>query len=343
MTGEWYLAVAGKSEGPYSVEDIKQQLQQGRITPQTMVYGPGAAEWTPLQSVAVLAGELGLDAGAVPPPPPPAPGGPAADEIDYKIEGTEMQFVEIELDPGESAVAEAGAMLYMTSGIQMQTIFGDGRAQKQSRGLMDSLIGAGKRLLTGESLFMTIFTHAGASGKEHVAFAAPYPGKILPFHLGEMGGEIICQKDAFLCAARGVALEIAFQKRIGVGLFGGEGFIMQKLLGDGLAFLHAGGTVFEYQLEPGQELRLDTGCLVALTPQVDYDVEFVGGIKTALFGGEGLFLAKLRGPGHVWLQSLPLSRLADRIYSAAPQGGGKQKGEGSILGGALGTFFGDDD
>ena len=234
-------------------------------------------------------------------------------------------------------------MLYMTDDIQMETIFGDGRrTAKKSGGLMDSLLGAGKRLLTGESLFMTVFTHKGGGGKAHVAFGAPYAGKIIPMHLNELGGELICQKDAFLCAARGVALEIAFQKKIGAGLFGGEGFIMQRLLGDGLAFVHAGGTVFEKDLQPGEKLRVDTGCLVALMPSVNYDVEFVGGIKSAFFGGEGLFFATLRGPGRVWLQSLPLSRLADRIYAAAKQGGGQQKGEGSLLGGALGTFFNND-
>lgn len=342
MAAEWYLAQEGQSKGPFSIDDLKAELKAGRATPETMVYGPEAAEWTPLKSVGALDGPLGLGKKAAPPPPPPS-GGPGADEVDYRIEGVEMQFVEVELDPGESAVAEAGGMLYMTEGINMETIFGDGRRDHggQPQGLMGSLLGAGKRLLTGESLFMTVFTHGGGSGKERVAFSAPYAGKILPFHLDKHGGELICQKDAFLCAARGVALEIAFQKRIGVGLFGGEGFIMQKLLGDGLAFLHAGGTVFEYELKAGENLRVDTGCLVALTPSVDYDVKFVGGVKTALFGGEGLFFASLTGPGHVWLQSLPLSRLADRIYSAAPQGGGKSKGEGSILPGGLGTFFGD--
>ncbi|MGD8561735.1 MAG: TIGR00266 family protein [Desulfarculaceae bacterium] len=336
MSAQWYVAKDGNSEGPFSEMELKNQLDSGQINSETLVYGPGASEWTPLKSVGSLADLLG--AGGPPPPPPPAQG--AADEVDYQIMGEEMQFVEVELDPGESAVAEAGGMLYMTSGISMQTIFGDGRGGEQGSGLMDKLLGAGKRLLTGESLFMTIFTHSGSSGKEQVAFAAPYAGKIIPLHLDELGGEIICQKDAFLCAARGVALEIAFQKRIGAGLFGGEGFIMQKLLGNGLAFVHAGGTVFERDLKPGETLKVDTGCLVALKPSVKYDVEFVGGVKTALFGGEGLFFATLTGPGHVWLQSLPLSRLADRIYSAAPQGGGKDKGEGSILPGALSDFFG---
>jgi uncharacterized protein (TIGR00266 family) len=266
--------------------------------------------------------------------------GPSADQIDYRIEGNEMQYVEVELDPGESALAEAGAMFYMTSGVTLETIFGDARSGPQPQGIMDKLLGAGKRLLVGESLFMTLFTNTGGQGKERVAFAAPYAGKIMPIHLAEIGGELICQKDAFLCAARGVALEIAFQKRLGAGLFGGEGFIMQRLLGDGQVFVHAGGTVREYDLAPGQTIRLDTGCLVAYLPGVDFDVEMMGGIKTALFGGEGLFLARLTGPGKVWLQSLPLSRLANRIYSAAPQGGGKQRDEGSVLPGALSDIFG---
>lgn len=338
MASQWYVAESGESKGPYSLEELQGQMDRGDITPETLVYGPGASEWTPIKHVAALASLLGQGP-AVPPPPPTAAG---SDVIDYMIYGEEMQYVEVELDPGESALAEAGAMLYMTSQIQMDTIFGDGRRQTKKKGVMDHLLGAGKRLITGEGLFMTLFTHSGSSGKEKVAFAAPYAGKILPMDLSEIGGELICQKDAFLCAARGVALEIAFQKKIGVGLFGGEGFIMQRLVGDGQCFVHAGGTVFEYELAAGENLRVDTGCLVALKPSVQYDVQFVGGIKTALFGGEGLFYASLTGPGHVWLQSLPFSRLANRIYSAAgPMG--KSKGEGSVLGGlGIGTFFGDD-
>jgi uncharacterized protein (TIGR00266 family) len=336
MSAVWYLAISGASEGPFSEDDLKARLESGQVTPDFLVYGPGLSQWTPMKDVGPLAGILRGGS----PPPPPTPG-VGADEIDYRIICQEMQFVEVELDPGESAVAEAGAMLYMTSEIQMETIFGDGRAN-QGGGFMDKLLGAGKRLVTGEGLFMTVFTHAGGSPKQTVGFAAPYAGKIIPLHLDELGGEIICQKDSFLCAARGVALEIAFQKKIGAGLFGGEGFIMQRLLGDGIAFVHAGGTIFEMDLKPGEHIKVDTGCLVALQPSVNYDVEFTGGIKTAFFGGEGLFFATLTGPGHVWLQSLPLSRLADRIYAAAPQGGGKQVGEGSVLGGALGTFFSDD-
>jgi uncharacterized protein (TIGR00266 family) len=241
-----------------------------------------------------------------------------------------MQFVEVALDPGESAVGEAGAMMYMTNGIALETVFGDG-SQSQGSGLMGALMGAGRRLLTGESLFMTVFTNTSGAGRQRVAFAAPYAGKIIPMDLASIGGELICQKDSFLCAARGVSIGIAFQKKIGVGLFGGEGFIMQRLQGDGLCFVHAGGTVHEIDLGPGETLRVDTGCLVALHPSVGYDIQFVGKIKTALFGGEGLFYATLSGPGKVWLQSLPLSRLADRIYKAAPRVGKGRTEEGSIL------------
>jgi uncharacterized protein (TIGR00266 family) len=256
----------------------------------------------------------------------------AMDVVDYEIKGSEMQFVEVELDPGESAVAEAGSMMFMTEGIQMETIFGDG-SQQRSGGVMDALLGAGKRLLTGESLFMTVFTAAaGGGGKQKVAFGAPYPGKIIPMDLKALGGHLVCQKDSFLCAARGVSVGIAFQRKIGVGIFGGEGFIMQKLDGDGLCFVHAGGSIHSMELGAGETMRVDTGCLVALQPSVSYDIQFVGKVKTALFGGEGLFFATLRGPGKVWLQSLPLSRLADRIYKAAPKTGRRSE-EGSILGG----------
>lgn len=259
------------------------------------------------------------------------------DVIDYQVHGSEMQYVEVELDPGEAVVAEAGGMMMMQDGIAMETVFGDG-SQQQS-GFLGKLMGAGKRLLTGESLFMTIFANQ-ASAKKRIAFAAPYPGKIVALHLAELGGEIICQKDSFLCGAKGVAVGIAFQKRIGVGLFGGEGFIMQRLQGDGWAFVHAGGTLATRELAPGELLRVDTGCLVALQPSVTYDIEFVGNVKTAIFGGEGLFFATLRGPGKVWLQSLPFSRLANRIYAAMPARGGTRE-EGSILGGLGGLLDGD--
>jgi uncharacterized protein (TIGR00266 family) len=255
---------------------------------------------------------------------------PTAHEIDYVIRGHEMQFVEIELDPGESAVAEAGAFMYKDTAIEMTTIFGDGSGQQQGATFMDMLVGAGRRVLTGESLFMTVFTHRG-TGKAKVAFAAPYPGTILALDLDDYGQKLICQKDAYLAAAKGVSIGIAFQKRILTGLFGGEGFIMQKLEGDGLVFVHAGGTLIERELKAGEELHVDTGCLVALTQTVDYDVETVGGVKSMIFGGEGVFFARLRGPGHVWLQSLPFSRLAGRIMANIGPGG-RRTDEGSVLG-----------
>jgi uncharacterized protein (TIGR00266 family) len=264
------------------------------------------------------------------------------DVVDYEIFGDDMQYVEIELDPGEAAIGEAGAMMMMQDGVEMDTVFGDGSAQSQQGGLFGKLLGAGKRLVTGESLFTTIF-HNEANAKRRVAFAAPYPGKIIPVHLGEMGGTLICQKDSFLCAARGVSLGIAFQKRLGVGLFGGEGFIMQRLDGDGLAFVHAGGTLMARDLAPGERLRVDTGCIVALQQSVDFDIQYVGKLKSALFSGEGLFFASLTGPGRVWLQSLPLSRLANRIIAAAPRAGGRSRDEGSLLGGLGGLLDGDND
>jgi uncharacterized protein (TIGR00266 family) len=261
----------------------------------------------------------------------------AMDVIDYDIRGAEMQFVEVELDPGEAAIGEAGSLMFMDAGIAMDTVFGDGA--QQSGGFFGKLMSAGKRLVTGESLFTTVYTNNGA-GKQRVAFAAPYPGKILPMDLRQLGGTLICQKDSFLCAARGVSLGIAFQQKLSVGFFGGEGFIMQKLDGEGLAFVHAGGTVVKRELDAGQTLMVDTGCVVAYTPSVNFEIQYVGKIKTALFGGEGLFLAKMTGPGTVWLQSLPFSRLASRIFAAAPQRGGSRE-EGSVLGGfAAGGLLG---
>jgi uncharacterized protein (TIGR00266 family) len=251
-------------------------------------------------------------------------------EIDYKIHGDDMQFVEVELDPGETVVAEAGGLMMMEEGIHMETIFGDG--SNGGGGLMGKLLSAGKRVITGESLFMTTFTNEDRNSKRHVSFASPYPGKIIPMDLSELDGKIICQKDAFLAAAKGVTVGVEFQRKIGAGFFGGEGFIMQKLEGDGLAFVHAGGTIMKKELAPGEVLRVDTGCLVAMTRNVDYNIEMVKGVKTALFGGEGLFFATLRGPGSVWIQSLPFSRLASRVFAAAPQAGGSSKGEGGIGG-----------
>lgn len=260
-------------------------------------------------------------------------------EIDYKIYGKEMQFVEIELDPEESVIAEAGSFMMMEEGIGMETIFGDGSGPKS--GLMGKLFGAGKRLLTGESLFMTAFTNLD-SGKKHVSFAAPYPGRIIPLNLNELDGRVICQKDAFLCAAKGVSVGIEFQRKLGTGFFGGEGFIMEKLEGDGLAFVHAGGTIKEIDLAAGETIRIDTGCLVGMAGAIEYDIEFVKGVKTALFGGEGLFFATLRGPGKVWVQSLPFSRLASRVFGAMPGNPlGRGKDEGSALGGLFDIFDGD--
>ena len=259
-------------------------------------------------------------------------------EIEFEILGDDMQFVKIELDPGEGVVGEAGAMMYLEDGITLNTLFGDG--SQQQGGFMGALLGAGKRLLTGESLFMTVFQNQGP-GKSKVAFAAPYPGKIVPLHLKELGGSLLAQKDSFLCAAKGVSLGIAFTRRFGAGLFGGEGFILQKLEGDGWCFVHAGGTLEEKTLAPGETLRVDTGCIVAMQPTVDYDIQLAGGVKTMLFGGEGLFLATLRGPGRVWLQSLPFSRLASRIFAAAPQSGGGGREQGSILGGLGNLLDGD--
>jgi uncharacterized protein (TIGR00266 family) len=260
-------------------------------------------------------------------------------EIEYRIVGEDLQFVEVELDPNEATVAEAGSMMFMDDGIEMETVFGDGSSQQRS-GFLGALMGAGKRLLTGESLFMTVFLNR-STAKRRVAFGAPYPGRIVPLHLAELGGELIAQKDSFLAAAKGVSIGIAFQRKIGVGLFGGEGFIMQRLQGDGWAFVHAGGTLYERTLAAGEVLRVDTGCIVGFVPTVDYDIEMVGGIKSALFGGEGLFFATMRGPGRVWLQSLPLSRLANRIIAAVPGVGRGGREEGSLLGGLGGLLDGD--
>ncbi|MEM7221976.1 MAG: TIGR00266 family protein [Pseudomonadota bacterium] len=262
--------------------------------------------------------------------------GDIADDVDYEIKGAEMQFVEIELDPGESAVAEAGAMMFKDAAVVMDSVFGDGSESRRDTGFFDRMVGAGKRLITGESLFATVFTHEG-QGKARVAFAAPYPGSILALKLDQLGGSLVCQKDAFLCAARGVSIGVHFQQRIMTGLFGGEGFIMQKLDGDGWVFVHIGGSLIERELASGEELHVDSGCLAAMSPEVHMDVQSVGGIKSAIFGGEGFFLTRLQGPGKVWLQSLPFSRLAGRMLAAAPAqqggGGGLQIGEGSVLGG----------
>jgi uncharacterized protein (TIGR00266 family) len=326
----WYYAVNGQQVGPMSLAELVQQLPRaGGVN--AHVYGPGMSDWAEARNVPQIMQAMRSAGGPTsggPGMPPPPSGARRADVIDYEIFGSEMQYVEITLDPGEVCIAEAGGMMYMTPAIQMQTVFGDPSAQQQG-GFFGKVLTAGKRALTGESLFMTTFTHTGPSGREKVAFASPYPGKIIPVHLDQIGGELICQKDSFLCAARGVQIGIAFQRKIGVGLFGGEGFIMQRLSGDGIAMVHAGGTLVKKSLAAGETLRVDTGCLVALQPSVNYDIQMQKGIKNMFFGGEGLFLAHLTGPGDVWLQSLPFSRLAGRIMAGAA--GGKE--EGSVLGG----------
>jgi len=259
-----------------------------------------------------------------------------SDDVDFEIKGQELQFCEIELDPGESAVAEAGAMVWKDASVEMTTVFGDGSAKEG--GFMDKMLGAGKRLVTGESLFTTVFTHHG-QGKARVAFGAPVPGIILPIKLDSVGGTLICQKDSFLAAAKGVEIGIAFQQRVMTGLFGGEGFIMQKLSGDGWVFVQMGGMVIERELKAGEELHVDTGCVAAMTSGVDFDLQTVGSVKSMLFGGEGVFFARLRGPGKVWIQSLPFSRLAGRMLAAAKPRKGENRGEGSALG-TLGDIIG---
>lgn len=261
-----------------------------------------------------------------------------AHEIDYEIFGEEMQYVELELDPQEAVIAEAGNFMMMDDGIKMETIFGDG--SKQNEGFLGKVLGAGKRLLTGESLFMTIFSNM-VPGKKKISFASPYPGKIIPIDLTQFNGKFICQKDAFLCAAKGVSIGVEFSRKLGRGFFGGEGFIMQKIEGDGMAFVHAGGTMGRKELAPGEKFKVDTGCIIGFTQTVNYDIEFIGGIRNTIFGGEGLFFATLTGPGVVYVQSLPFSRLANRILQAAPQSGGKDKGEGSVLGGLGDILSGD--
>jgi uncharacterized protein (TIGR00266 family) len=330
----WYFAQGQQSVGPISFDELVRRLPEAG-GPKALVFGPEMANWVEARHVQAIADALRGSAAASPPPQPPPTR--RSDEIDYEIFGQEMQYVEITLDPNEMVIAEAGGMMYMTPGVKMETVFGDPSAQQQT-GFFGKLMTAGKRVLTGESLFLTTFTAAG-SGRQQIAFAAPYPGKILALDLAQLGGELICQKDAFLCAARGVQIGIAFQKKIGVGLFGGEGFIMQRLTGDGMAFVHAGGTLMKRTLAAGEVFKLDTGCLVALQPQVRYDIQFVGGIKNTLFGGEGLFFATLTGPGDIYCQSLPFSRLAGRVLANASGLG--RKDEGSILGG-LGSLLGGD-
>lgn len=338
MEPVWYYARGQQQVGPLTLQQLVRELAGTPSGDATLVFGPGMNHWMPAREVEPVRMAMTAPPSIAAPPPLPSGAGRAyrSDEIDYEIVGSEMQYVEIALDPGETVIAEPGGMMFMTSGIRMETVFGD-PSKPQQGGLLGKLMTAGKRVLTGESLFMTTFTNAAPSGRQTIAFAAPYPGKIIPLDLKKLGGEMVCQKDSFLCAARGVQIGIAFQKKIGVGLFGGEGFIMQRLTGDGLAMVHAGGTLMRRTLKPGEQLKIDTGCIVALQPSVQYDIQFVGGFKNTIFGGEGLFFATLTGPGDIWLQSLPISRLAGRIISAS--GGGKE--EGSVLGGIGRIFDGD--
>ncbi len=326
----WYLTYNGEQSGPFSLE---QAIEKTNSNSNGHAWRDGFAEWLPIAQVGEFQQQLSTQNA------PPPVSTVSSDEIDFKIHGSEMQFVEIELDPGESAVAEAGAMMYKDTSITLDTVFGDGSHNDSAGGFMDKLLGAGKRLITGESMFTTVFTHQG-QGKAHVAFGAPFPGNIIPITLPNVGGMLICQKDSFLCAAKGVSIGIHFQKKILTGLFGGEGFVMQKLEGDGMVFIHAGGTVIERELQAGETLHIDTGCIVAMTKTVGFDVQQVGGIKSSLFGGEGLFFANVTGPGKIWMQSLPFSRLAGRMLASAPQNGGSQ-GEGSILGGLGDLIDGD--
>jgi uncharacterized protein (TIGR00266 family) len=351
---EWYVVNAGKQLGP--LDEAAARLI-AREAPGAWCWKPGMADWQLIYQVTQVRAvkkdgvtpfpdptadmlqprPQGLPVQVNNPAPQAAPKPPASDQssggfgsaqvtdgVDFKLYGTETQFVEIELDRGESAVAEAGAMMYKTTDVAMETIFGDG--SQQNSGLLGALFGAGKRLITGESLFTTVFSQQG-SGKGRVAFAAPYPGTILPLKLSDFGGKLICQKDAFLAGAKGVSIGIHLQKRILTGLFGGEGFILQKLEGEGWVFVHMGGTLRKIELSAGESIDVDTGCLAAMTQGVDYDIRKVGGIKSMLFGGEGVFFARLTGPGTVWLQSLPFSRLAGRMLAAAPNGGGARKDE----------------
>lgn len=324
----WHYANSAEEQAQISEADLADAVQDGRVTSQTKVWSAGMANW-------VSAGEalphlFGAAPAASGGPPPMAASGMKSHEVDYEIFGDDMQIVEVELDPGETVIAEAGAMNYVEPDITFQAKMGDG--SNPNEGVMGKLLSVGKRALTGESIFMTHFTHSGGGEKRRVAFAAPYPGKIIPVDLAKNGGELICQKDSFLCAAFGTQVTISFNKKLGAGFFGGEGFILQKLKGDGMAFVHAGGTVIEKELT-GETLRVDTGCIVAFSPGITYDIQRAGNLKSMFFGGEGLFLATLSGHGRVWLQSLPFSRMADRIIARAPKAGGSSQGEGSVLGG----------
>jgi len=317
---QWHYVKGKGSVGPLSIEGLVLALQtEGK---ETLIYGPGLSAWTPAHQVADVSARVA----GVPPLPPVK-----CDEIDYEISGHEQQYVTLTLDPGEKAIAEAGAMMYLTAGIKMDTHFGSAHGGGD---LMAQAMTAGKRLLTGESLFIASYQNVG-NQKEKVAFAAPFPGTLLPLKLADYGGQVLCQKDSFLCGARGIEIDVSLTKNVAAGLVGGEGFILQKIVGDGLAILHAGGALLHRSLQKGEKLRIDTGCLVAMTPNVNYDVEMAGDFKNAIFGGEGLFFATLEGPGDVWLQSLPFSRLARRVLQGAM---GRGREEGSVLG-PLGTLL----
>jgi uncharacterized protein (TIGR00266 family) len=349
---QYHLAINGKPTGPFSVADIEQMIRNGNVNGQTLAFTEGMANWVALNQLADFAASFAPRPNPISTsmtaPSDPTQGMPAGMTtgmsagfgMNYEVVGHEMQFVEIGLDPNQTIIAEAGSMLYMTQGVQLDTQMGDG--SRADQGIMGKLFEAGKRVITGATLFLTTFTSRSGS-REYVAFSAPFPGKIVPMNLTDLGGSVLCERHSFLCASLGTRINVEFTKRIGAGFFGGEGFILQRLSGNGIAFIHAGGTVVPKDLRPGETLRVDTGCLVAFQPSVTYDVQYVGSIKTAIFGGEGLFFVTLTGPGRVWLQSLPFSRLADRILAAAPRAGGSRRETGSILGGIGDLIGGDQD
>lgn len=333
-TYHYILSNSARETAPES--QFPDLVASGLVKAETLVWTDGMAQWTPAaQAFPQL---FAPKAGGPPPLPPVGVSSRRSHEIDFEIHGDDLQMVEIELDPGETVIAEAGGMCFMEEGIEFEAKMGDGSAP--TGGFFGALKSIGKRVLTGESIFMTHFTNHTPSGKRKVAFAAPYPGKIIPMNLKELGGDVLCEKGAFLCAAMGTSVGIAFNQKLGAGLFGGEGFILQRLQGDGLAFVHAGGTIIRRELK-GEMLRVDTGCIVGMTGGIQYDIQRSGGLKSMVFGGEGLFLATLRGHGTVWLQSLPFSRMADRILANAPAHGGGSAGEGSVLGG-IGRLVGGD-
>jgi len=330
----WHYADSDNQQFEAGDSRLEDLVKQGIIDSSTRVWTTGMADWQPAGQALrhLFAGGRASEVGGPPPMAGASSGfaGMRSHKIDYEIVGDDMQVVEVELVPGETVIAEAGAMNYMEEDITFEAKMGDG--SEPDAGMMGKLLSIGKRVLTGESIFMTHFTHSGASEKRRIAFAAPYPGRIVAIDLSTIGGEITCQKDAFLCAAMGTKVSIAFNRKLGAGFFGGEGFILQRLSGDGMAFIHAGGTIIERELK-GETLRVDTGCLVAFSPGIDYDIQRAGNLKSMFFGGEGLFLATLNGHGKVYIQSLPFSRMADRVIAHAPRAGGSAKGEGSVLGG----------